>query len=80
LGVAFYDVKIEDRRASLVAFLRGLAWMDGVKPAVIRCVRPNAITTVRVLAAMQNRVTRIVGRGDLPLGAVTARVFASLSF
>lgn len=76
-GVGFYDAEIEGQYASLVAFLDGFAWLHGDSTeAVIHCIRPNAVTTARVLDAMKKRIGEIVGRKQCPQNRVTRRIVA----
>jgi hypothetical protein len=75
--VGFYDIQIEGQHESLVAFLEGFAWLHGdSSEAVIHCIRPNAVTTARVLHAMKNRVEEILGRNELPNNRITRRITA----
>jgi hypothetical protein len=75
--VGFYDVQIEGQQESLVAFLDGFAWLHGgSSEAVIHCIRPNPVTTTRVLHAMQKRIEEILRRTQLPNGRITRRITA----
>ena len=76
-GVVFYDVGIDGRRDSLVAFLDGFAWLHGLSnEAVIYCIRPNRITTAKVLRAMSVRIEDLLERKTVPNDRITARIKA----
>lgn len=76
-GVGFYDAQIEGQEESCVAFLEGFDWLHGTSDcAVIGCIRPNVITTARVLAAMKRRIEEMVGRRELPTNRITRRINA----
>jgi len=76
-GVHFHDNKIYNLKDNLVAFLDGFAWLHGFTDEVkIYCIKPNKITTARVLNSMKKCIEERVSRNKVPSGQITRRIKA----
>jgi len=75
-GVHFHDIE-KNRDCSLVAFLDSYEWLHGNPPeVVINCIKPDAITTQKVLDAMKVKVEQLVRSKNIPADMITHRIRA----
>ena len=73
-GLEFRDVQREGY-GGVVAFVDGFSWLHG-DPAevVVLCIKPDAQTGARTLAAMKKKIAALLLAKAIPCGMVTTRI------
>ena len=83
-GIHFHDTK-KEWGSSLVAFVDGYAWLHGNPPeVVVNCIKPDFITTAKVLNAMKAKVEELlkskrIPKGIMLEGMITRRILAHVN-
>jgi len=75
-GIHFHDTR-QPRRQNLVAFVEGFEWLRNPSASVKGYhIKPNAVTTARVLGAMKRRIERMIADQSVRGGMISRRIYA----
>jgi hypothetical protein len=75
-GVHFHDIK-QAPEHDLVGFIDGFEWFHGRSAVVCGYhIKPNSVTTARVLAAMKRRIEVMVAGKQVKDGMISRRIYA----
>jgi hypothetical protein len=83
-GIHFHDQK-KDWESSLVAFVEGYGWLHGTpSEMVVNCIKPDSITTLKVLNTMKSKVEELLRSKRIPKrmlleSMITHRIMARIN-
>jgi hypothetical protein len=83
-GIHFHDQK-KEWESSLVAFVEGYGWLHGNPPeVVVNCIKPDSISTLKVLNAMKSKVEELLRSKHIPKhmfleSMITRRILARIN-
>lgn len=75
-GVELHDIKASGYCDTLVAFIEGFTWANGISPVIVYYSTQNSLTE-REFNDMKICVQELVGKRQVPLGRITERIQAS---
>ena len=75
-GIHFHDAR-QPRGKELVAFVEGFGWLRNPSASVKGYhIKPNSVTTARVLGAMKRRIERMIADQTVGDGMISRRIYA----